>query len=107
MKIKTGDKVRMISGKDKGKEGNIAQVFPGLERVVVDGLNMMTRHLKGRGDHPGQKIRFASPVHVSNVKLVSAKSGKAGRVGYKFIDKDGRSTKIRVLRVKGASEDIE
>lgn len=107
MKIKTGDKIRVIAGKDKGKEGNVLQVFPALERVVVEGVNVMTRHLKKRGEHAGQKIQFPSPLHVSNVQLVSPKSGKAGRVGYKRIQKDGKQVKVRVLRVKGATEDIE
>lgn len=107
MKIKTGDKVRIISGKDKGKEGNVMQVFPKLERIVVEGVNLMTRHLKGRSGQAGQKVQFPSPLHISNVKLISSKSGTAGRVGYKLIEKDGRTTKIRVLRSKGNTEDIE
>jgi len=108
MKIKTGDKVRVIAGKDKGKEGAVLQVFPKLERVVVEGVNILTRHLRARGSAaPGQKIRFPSPLHLSNVKLVSGKSGKAGRVGYKFIEKEGTKIKIRVLHAKGKTEDIE
>ncbi len=107
MKIKTGDNVRILSGKDKGKEGKILQVFPKLERVVVDGLNMLTKHLKASGDRPGQKIQFPAPLHVSNVQIVSSKSGKAGRIGYKMIEKDGKLTKIRVIRSKNESEDID
>ncbi|KKW33333.1 MAG: 50S ribosomal protein L24 [Candidatus Uhrbacteria bacterium GW2011_GWA2_53_10] len=108
MKIKTGDKVRVITGKEKGKEGAVLQVFPQLERVVVEGINLSTRHLRARSkDAPGQKIRFPAPIHISNVSLISAKSGKSGRVGYKIIEKDGVRTKIRVLRSKGTSEDIE
>lgn len=107
MKIKTGDKVRLIAGKDKGKEGTVLQVFPLLERVVVEGVNLMTRHLKSRAGQPGQKVQFSSPVHVSNVKLVSSKSGISGRVGYKVVEQDGKRTKIRVLRSKGTTEDIE
>lgn len=107
MKIKTGDKVRILSGKDKGKEGNIIQVFPSLERVVVEGANMMTRHLRGRSGQAGQKIQFSSPIHVSNVKLISPKSGISGRVGYKHIEVDGRKAKIRTVRSKGTVEDIE
>jgi large subunit ribosomal protein L24 len=108
MKIKTGDKVRVLAGKDKGKEGNVLQVFPELSRVVVEGVNTATKHLKGRGrEAKGQKISFPSPIHISNVALVSGKSGKSGRVGYKRIEKDGKSQKIRVLRVKGAAEDVE
>lgn len=107
MKIKTGDNVRVLSGKDKGKQGKILQVFPKISRVVIDGVNMMTKHLRSQGDRPGQKIQFPGPMHVSNVQLVSSKSGKSGRVGYKMIEKDGTSSKIRVIRSKGQSEDIE
>ena len=107
MKIKTGDKVRVMSGKDKGKEGKVLQVFPKAKRAVVDGVNMLTKHLRGSGDRAGQKIQFASPLHVSNLKLISSKSGKSGRVGYKFVEKDGKKTKIRVIRSKGQEEDVE
>ncbi|MEK7452258.1 MAG: 50S ribosomal protein L24 [Patescibacteria group bacterium] len=107
MKIKSGDKVRVLAGKDKGKEGKVLQVFPILERVVVEGTNLMTKHLKKRGAQSGQKIQFPSPLHISNVQLVSAKTGSIGRIGYKQIEKDGVKTKIRILRKKGAVEDIE
>lgn len=107
MKLKTGDKVRIISGKNKGKEGNILQVFPELSRIVVEGANTMTRHLKKRGERAGQKIQFSSPIHVSNVQLISPKTGKVGRIGTKMIEKNGKQSKIRVIRSKGSSEDIE
>ena len=55
MKIKTGDKVRIMVGKDKGKEGKIIQVFPEANRVVVEGLNQHVKHMKKRGTQPGQK----------------------------------------------------
>lgn len=106
MKIKTGDNIRVIAGKDKGKEGKVLQVFPVLERVVVEGLNLMTKHLKKRGAQPGQKIQFPSPMHASNVQLIS-KTGTNGRVGYKVIEKEGVKSKIRVLRKKGSVQDIE
>lgn len=107
MKIKTGDLVRVISGKDKGKEGKITQVFPTLDRVVVEGVNQMTRHLKGRGEHAGQKIQFTSPIHVSNVQPISTKTGKMGRIGYKFIENEGVKRKIRLIRKAGSVEDVE
>ncbi len=107
MKIKTGDKVRILAGKDKGKDGTVLQVFPKQMRIVVEGINMLTRHLRGRGDNAGQKIQFPGTLHISNAQVISAKSGKSGRVGYKFIDKDGSKTKIRIIRSKGAVEDIE
>ena len=106
MKIKTGDKVRIIAGKDKGKEGKVLQVFPKHMRIVVEGLNTAVRHLRGGGGRPGQKIEFPAPIHISNVMLIS-KSGKIGRVGFKFIDKEGIKQKIRTIRSKGTSEDVE
>jgi large subunit ribosomal protein L24 len=107
MKIKTGDKVRVLTGKDRNKEGKVIQVFPVINRVVVEGINILTKHMKGRGEHAGQKIQFPSPIHVSNVQLISEKTGNNGRIGYKEIDVDGTKKKIRVLRKKGATEDIE
>ena len=107
MKIKTGDKVRIIAGKDKGKEGKVLQVFPKANRVVVDGINMLTKHLKRGGNRPGQKIQFSAPIHISNIKLISSKSGVSGRVGYKVVKKEGRKKKIRVIHSKGGVEDIE
>lgn len=106
MKIKTGDKVRVMTGASKGKEGKVTQVFPDLQRVIVEGLNVRTRHLKGRGDKAGQKIEYAAPMHASNVQLVG-KDGKAGRVGYKFLDKDGKKVKVRVLKKARKVQDIE
>ena len=107
MKIKTGDKVRVLTGKDKGKQGNVLQVFPLLQRVVVEGVSVMTKHLRKTGQRAGQKIEFPSPIHISNVELVSPKSGKSGRVAYKVIEQEGKKKKIRVIRKKGEVEDIE
>ena len=107
MKIKTGDNVRIITGKDKGKQGKIIQVFPKLERVVVEGINVMTKHLRKQQNRPGQKIQFSAPLHYSNVQIISAKSGKVGRVGYKFVEQEGKKTKIRAIHSKNQSEDIE
>ncbi|HBK34853.1 TPA: 50S ribosomal protein L24 [Candidatus Uhrbacteria bacterium] len=107
MKIKTGDNVRVIAGKNKGKEGKVTQVFPLQERVIVEGVNIATRHLQARSGQAGQKIEYASPIHISNVELLSPKTAKSGRIGYKLIEKDGTKKKIRILRKKGSSEDIE
>ena len=108
MKIKTGDKVRVLSGKDKGKEGKVIQMFPKHQRVVVEGLNMAKRHLRGGQDRKGQVIEYAAPLHISNVALLSDKTGKTGRVGYKEVKKDNeKSKKIRVLRLSGTQEDID
>ncbi|TAK03297.1 50S ribosomal protein L24 [Patescibacteria group bacterium] len=107
MKLKTTDIVRVIAGKDKGKQGKVLQVFPSLNRVVVEGVNLATRHLRGNraSGGKGQKIQFPSPLHASNVMVVG-KGGKTGRVGYKFLETAGKRTKVRVLRTKGGTEDI-
>ncbi len=107
MKIKTGDKVKVTTGKDKGKEGKVLQVFPDLNRVVVEGVNLLKKHLRKQGERAGQVIEFPSPIHVSNLKIVSPKSGVTGRVGYKHIEKDGKKSKIRVVRAAGKVEDVD
>ncbi|MFH1621374.1 MAG: 50S ribosomal protein L24 [Patescibacteria group bacterium] len=69
IKIKTGDQVKVIAGKDKGKEGKVLQVFPRLNRVVVEGVNASKRHLKvRRADQKGQIVEFFMPLHISNVQ---------------------------------------
>lgn len=73
MKIKTGQTVKVISGKDKGKTGQVIQVFPKLNKVVVDGVNKAFKHLKTRhisGSEKGERVEYSSPIHVSNVKVV-------------------------------------
>ena len=104
MKIKTGDNVQIIVGKDKGKTGKVVQVFSSINKVVVEGANKAVKHLKKRGDQPGQRIEFNAPIHVSNVKIIG-KNGM-GRVGYKFLEKDGKTTKVRVLKTKKGQEDL-
>jgi len=99
MKIKTGDNVKIIAGKDKSKTGKVLQVFPDLNKVVVEGVNKSFKHLKKRGSQPGQRVEFTAPIDSSNVKVIG-KTGE-GRVGYKYIDK------VRVLKTKSGSEDLE
>ncbi len=72
-RLKTGDIVKVMTGKDKGKSGKILQVFPQLERVVVEGVNKSKRHLKTRqADQKGQVVEFFMPIHVSNVQPLGA-----------------------------------
>ncbi|MBI1908450.1 50S ribosomal protein L24 [Candidatus Uhrbacteria bacterium] len=100
MKIKTGDTVRIMTGKDKGKEGKVTQVFPTLDKVVVEGLNQRVKHVKRRGTQAGQRITYSGPIAASNVQIVG-KEG-VGRVGY--VLKDGK--KVRVLRHKKSTEEL-
>ncbi|RMD51788.1 50S ribosomal protein L24 [Candidatus Parcubacteria bacterium] len=105
MKIKTGDNVKIIAGKDKGKTGKVLQVFPKLNKIVVEGVNKAFKHVKRRGDQPGQRVEFNAPIDASNAQVVG-KNG-VGRVGYKFIEKDGKKIKVRVLKTKNGTEDLE
>lgn len=74
MKIKTGQTVKILSGKDKGKTGQVIQVFPRLEKVVVEGVNKSYKHLRRRslqGSDNGQRVEFSAPIHMSNVRVVT------------------------------------
>lgn len=102
MKIRTGDTVKVIAGKDRGKTGKVIQVFPRQEKVVVEGVNVLTRHVRGRGGRTGQKgqkISLPAPLHGSNVLLQCGKCGKPARAGYKVEDK----IKTRVCKRCGAT----
>ncbi|NYI05912.1 50S ribosomal protein L24 [Allostreptomyces psammosilenae] len=107
MKIKKGDLVQVITGKDKGKQGKVIAAYPRDERVLVEGVNRVKKHTKvgqtARGSQTGGIITTEAPIHVSNVMLVVEKDGKKvpTRVGYRF-DEDGN--KIRVAKRTG--EDI-
>ncbi|MDT0308573.1 50S ribosomal protein L24 [Streptomyces sp. DSM 44917] len=107
MKIKKGDLVQVITGKDRGKQGKVIVAFPREDRVLVEGVNRVKKHTKAgatpRGSKTGGIITTEAPIHVSNVMLVVEKDGKkvATRVGYRF---DEEGNKIRVARRTG--EDI-
>lgn len=73
LRIKSGDMVKIIAGKDKGKTGKVVQVFPDLDRVVVEGANQTKRHLRARqSGQKGQVVEFSMPIHVSNVMPLDA-----------------------------------
>ena len=97
MKIKKGDTVKIISGKDNGKEGKVLQVLPRKKLVLVEGVNISKKHQKPQGHTmQGGVIDKSMPIDISNVSLVGKK--KSGRVSYKF-DKNGN--KFRVLAQTG------
>ena len=100
MKIKKGDSVVVIAGKDKGKTGTVQKAMPKTDQVLIDGVNVVTRHQKNRQMRSqGQIIKKSAPVHVSNVALVEGK--KAVRAGYQ-VEQDGDKTKkVRVARPSG------
>ena len=100
MKIRKGDKVRVLAGKDRGKEGEVMFAFPAKNTVIVEGVNLGKKHQRPLGEgNPGGIIDRDMPMHVSNVAVISPKDGKPTRVGYKFLE-DG--TKVRVCKRTGA-----
>lgn len=100
MKIKKGDTVKVIAGKDKGKTGTVEQTLPETSQVVVEGVNVATMHKKNRRTRSqGQIVKKDQPIHVSNVALVEG--GKTIRVGYTFEGEGADKKKVRVARPSG------
>ncbi|NTV44625.1 MAG: 50S ribosomal protein L24 [Candidatus Yonathbacteria bacterium] len=100
MKIKKGDTVIVLTGKDKGREGKVAEIFSLTDRIVIDGVNMRKRHQKAtRSNTPGQIVSYAAPMHVSNVALKDPKTGKPSRIGYKI--EGGK--KLRIAKKSGSA----
>ena len=98
MKIRKGDQVVVITGRDRGKKGEVVRVLPTENRVVVQGVNMIKRHTKASRTEAGGIVEREAPIHASNVAHVDPKSGDATKVGFKFLD-DGR--KVRFARGSG------
>jgi len=85
MKIKKGDTVLIISGKDKGRKGKILEVSPKENRILVEGINLRKKHQRPRRTgEKGQIVELPAPIDIANVKLICPKCGKATRVGYKI-----------------------
>ena len=97
-KIKKGDQVIVISGRDKGKSGEVLEMRRDAYRAIVQGVNMVKRHQAPSTSQPGGIIEKEAAVHLSNLSLIDPKDKKATRVGYKFLD-DGR--KVRFARRSG------
>ena len=97
-KIKKGDKVVVLTGKDKGKKGDVVAVFPKENKALVQGGNMVKRHEKPSQTSAGGIVTREAKVHLSNIAIQDPKSGKPTRVGFKTLD-DGR--KVRVAKASG------
>jgi large subunit ribosomal protein L24 len=119
MKIRKGDLVQVLSGKDRGKQGRVIEADPVKRRVIVENLNLVKRHRKPRpmkdssrmGQtqvQPGGVIDLAAPLAVSKVMIVCPTCGRASRVGYEFREDDkGRRTKVRVCKRDGCGEVLD
>ena len=103
LKVKTKDKVVVIAGRDKGKTGEVLRVLVKENRVVVRGVNIVTKHERPTQQSQGGIKEIEAPIHVSNVAHVDPKSSRPTRVGYKFLD-DGR--KVRFAKRSGEVIDL-
>jgi large subunit ribosomal protein L24 len=98
LKIKKGDNVVVISGRDKGKSGEVLRVFPAESRAIVQGVAIARRHTRPRMGEPGGIVEKELTIHISNLAHIDPNTGKPTRVGYKRLE-DGR--KVRVARRSG------
>lgn len=95
MKLRRGDKVKIVSGKDKGRTGKVEKVFPKENKVLVAGVNVYKRHLKPRGEKkPGGIVDIVKPLPVANVALICSQCGQITRVGYQLT----QGEKVRICR---------
>ena len=101
-KIKKGDTVVVLTGRSKGRSGEVIQVMPKEDRALVRGVNVVRRHQKQTASQEGGVISKEAPIHLSNVAIVDPKDGKPTRIGFKVLD-DGR--KVRVAKRSGEQID--
>lgn len=102
MNFKTGDKVVVIAGKEKGKEGKILKTLAKENKIIVENVNVVKKHQKGNGQTAGGIVDMESPIHVSNVMIIDPKTKKPTRIGHST-DKNGK--KIRVTKKSNSSLD--
>jgi large subunit ribosomal protein L24 len=118
LKIKKGDLVEVVSGKDRGKQGRVIEARPGDGRVVVENLNTIKRHTRPRAMKdasrmgsaqmvPGGIIEKPAPLNASNVMIVCPVCNHATRIGMKVVERHGESRKVRVCRRKGCGQEID
>ena len=101
MNLKVGDKVIVIAGSNKGKEGTIKKVLKKENRVIIEGVNLVKKHQKGNGQESGGILEIEAPIHASNVMIIDPKTKKPTRIGKK-IDKD---KKVRIAIKSGEKLD--
>mgnify|MGYP005844759269 CR=1 FL=1 len=107
MHVKTGDEVLVISGKNKGQSGKIKRAFPSEGRVIVEGLNIIKRHMKPRGPRkPGGIIEMEAPIDASNVMLICPSCGRASRTGKRFLEELDHKNRPRKVRYCKACDSI-
>ena len=100
-KIRKGDKVVILTGRDKGRTGEVVEVRPAEDRALVRGINMVKRHQRQTAQQEGGIISKESPIHLSNLALADPKDGKPTRVGFKFIGEGEGRKKVRFAKRSG------
>jgi len=96
MKIKKGDKVKILAGKDKGKTGKVLQVFSGRNKISIEGVNLLFKNMRPKKQgEKGQRIQFPAPMAVSNIVLLCPKCGQAARIGHKILES---KKKVRICK---------
>jgi large subunit ribosomal protein L24 len=104
-KIRKGDKVIVLAGRDKGRTGEVVEVRPAEERALVRGINMVKRHQRQSAQQEGGIISKESPVHLSNLAVADPKDGKPTRVGFKFVGQGQDRKKVRFAKRSGVEID--
>ena len=104
-KIRKGDKVVVITGRDKGRTGEVIEVKPAQERALVRGIHMVKRHQKQSATQEGGIVSKEGPVHLSNLALADPKDGKPTRIGFKFVGEGRDRKKVRVAKRSGVEID--
>lgn len=97
MRIRVGDEVKVVAGKDRGKVGKVEKVFPKEKKLLVSGVNLYKRHRKGRGNLPSEIVTIAKPLAVANIALICSHCHKQTRVG--FVLSDGKKRICRKCEV--------
>jgi len=104
-KIRKGDKVVVLAGRDKGRTGEVIEVRPSADRALVRGINMVKRHQRQTAQQEGGIISKESTIHLSNLALADPKDGKPTRVGFKLIGEGNDRRKVRVAKRSGVEID--
>jgi len=104
-KIKKGDKVVVLSGRDKGRTGEVVEVHPRVERALVRGINMVKRHQRQTAQQEGGIISKELPIHLSNIALADPKDGKPTRVGFKTVGEGADRKLVRFAKRSGVEID--
>ena len=104
-KIRKGDKVIVLTGRDKGRTGEVVEVRPADARAIVRGINMVKRHQRQSAQQEGGIISKESTIHLSNLALADPKDGKPTRIGFKFVGEGDARKKVRVAKRSGVEID--